>query len=99
MLILQAPYYSLKDMMQHNYPIIPTFILKYKFETNNYIRKCKAPVVIFHGDNDNIIYYGSSLKLKQLFKPSDTLIILKGQGHNGMSDNTDYLAKIQEILK
>ena len=31
LLILQAPYYSLTDMMRHTYPIIPTFLLKYKF--------------------------------------------------------------------
>ena len=34
LLILQAPYYSLTDMMRHKYSIIPTFILKYKFETD-----------------------------------------------------------------
>ncbi|HZH38384.1 MAG TPA: alpha/beta fold hydrolase [Flavisolibacter sp.] len=50
LLILQAPYYSLTDMMRHTYPIIPTFLLKYKFRTNEYLKNCKMPVVIFHGD-------------------------------------------------
>jgi uncharacterized protein len=45
-----------------------------------------------------VIYYGSSLKLKELFKPADTLITLDGQGHNGMSDNTTYLSAIQKII-
>jgi pimeloyl-ACP methyl ester carboxylesterase len=98
LLILQAPYYSLTDMMRHTYPIIPPFILKYKFETNNYIKACKMPVVIFHGDQDEVIYYGSSLMLKTLFKKQDTLITLPGQTHNGITDNTDYKRELQRIL-
>jgi pimeloyl-ACP methyl ester carboxylesterase len=98
LLILQAPYYSLTDMMRHTYPIIPPFILKYKFETNNYLQACKMPVVIFHGDQDEVIYYGSSLRLKTLFKKQDTLITLPGQTHNGITDNVDYKRELQRIL-
>ena len=98
LLILQAPYYSLTDMMRHTYPIIPTFILKYKFKTNDYIKSCKMPIVIFHGDQDEVVYYGSSLKLHNEFKKQDTLITLTGQGHNGITENPDYKIKIQEIL-
>lgn len=99
LLILQAPYYSLTDMMQHNYPIIPTFILKYKLETYKYIKECKTPIVIFHGDNDEVIYYNSSVKLKEQMKPGDKLVTLPGQGHNGMSNNPDYLYELNKILK
>jgi pimeloyl-ACP methyl ester carboxylesterase len=99
LLILQAPYYSLSDMMRHTYPIIPTFLLKYKFQTYEYLENCKMPVAIFHGDQDEVIYYGSSLKLKAAMKTGDTLITLKGQGHNGMTDNPEYITAIQTILK
>jgi len=99
LLILQAPYYSLVDLMKHTYPIIPTFLLKYKFETNRYISNCKMPVVIFHGNADEFIYYNSSVKLKKLMKSSDTLITLNGQGHNGITDNPQYIAAIGEILR
>ena len=99
LLILQAPYYSLTDMMRHTYPIIPTFLLKYKFQTNEYLKNCKIPVAIFHGDQDEVIYYGSSLKLKAVMKAGDTLITLKGQRHNGMTDNPEYIATIQTILR
>jgi pimeloyl-ACP methyl ester carboxylesterase len=97
-LIFQAPYYSLTDMVKHTYPIIPTFILKYKFETGEYLKNCKMPVVIFHGDQDEVIYYGSSLKLKAGFKERDTLITLPGQAHNGMGENPGYLFAMQKVL-
>jgi len=99
LLILQAPYYSLTDLMRHTYPIIPTFLLKYKLKTNQYLKDCKMPVVIFHGNQDEVVYYGSSLKLKEELKSSDTLITLTHQGHNGMTDNPEYIAAIKTILK
>jgi uncharacterized protein len=99
LLILQAPYYSLTDLMKHTFPIIPTFILKYKFETNKFITDCKMPVIIFHGNQDEVIYYNSSVKLKGLMKKSDSLITLNGQGHNGMTNNIEYRTAVQEILK
>lgn len=98
LLILHAPYYSLIDMMRRRYPIIPTFILKYKFRTNEYIKECKMPVVIFHGNKDEVIYHGSSLKLQKLLKATDTMITLNGQGHNGIEDNPEYKIAIAETL-
>ena len=98
LLILQAPYYSLTDMMKKTYPIFPTFILKYKFETNDFIKSCKMPIVIFHGNKDEIIYYESSLKLKELFKKQDTLITLNGQKHNEITDNEAYEIEIKKLL-
>ena len=99
LLILQAPYYSLTDLMKHDYPMIPAFILKYKLETNKYITGCKMPIVIFHGDDDEVIYYNSSIKLKKLLKANDTLITLPGQRHNGMSNNPNYITEIKKILR
>lgn len=56
------------------------------------------PVVIFHGDRDQVISYQSSLKLQKEFKPGDQLITLKGEDHNGMSDVPDYRVAIEKVL-
>lgn len=98
MLILQAPYYSLTDLVRRSFRIIPTFILKYKLENNQHLKHCKMPVVIFHGDQDEVIYYGSSLKLKDGFKTGDRLVTLKGMGHNGMTENPEYKRELKQIL-
>ena len=99
LLILQAPYYNLTDMMKHTYPFVPGILLKYKLATNKYLNDCKMPVVIFHGDKDEVIYYGSSIKIKAEFKQGDTLIKLSGQGHNGITNNADYRTELKILLK
>ena len=98
LLILQAPFYNFTDLVKNIYPFVPTFLLKYKFQTDKYISACKMPVVIFHGDRDEIIYHGSSVKLSRLFKKGDKLVSLRGEGHNGMSSNPQYLNELKTIL-
>lgn len=97
-LILQAPYYSLTDIMHQRFSFIPTFVLKYKFETNVYIKNCNMPITIFHGNQDNVIYYDASLKLKAEFKNKIHLITLDKHGHNGITNNIQYIKKIKNLL-
>lgn len=98
LLILQAPYYNMTDIMKQRFPFIPKFLLKYKFTTNEYLKTCRMPIIIFHGNQDHVIYYGSSKKLEKEFKNGDKLITLQGQGHNGITDNYDYQLEIAKIL-
>lgn len=98
LLILQAPYYSLRDEMKQKFSFLPGFLLKYNFETYQYLKTVKSPVIIFHGNADEVINYKSSLRLKDNFKKGDSLIILNNQGHNGMTDNTDYQKSMERIL-
>lgn len=98
MLILQAPYYNMTNVIQSFCPIIPDFTVRYKLNTNRYITYCKMPIIIYHGNKDRTINYNNSLKLKELLKPNDTLIILDKQTHNGITENSEYLNSITEIL-
>ena len=98
LLLLQAPYYSLGDLAKSLHPIIPGFLLKYKFETFRYLEGVKAPVVIFHGIQDEIIYHGSAEKLKAHLKPTDKVILLPNQGHNGMNENPAYKRQLAQVF-
>lgn len=98
LLILQAPYFSMEDEMDQKFSFLPKFLLKYNFETNKYLKTVKSPVIVFHGDKDEVINYKASLKLKNNFKKGDTLIILKDQNHNGITDNLDYQNSMKTIL-
>ncbi|MDO7845234.1 alpha/beta fold hydrolase [Hymenobacter sp. M29] len=98
MLILQAPYFSMRDLAKRLYPFVPGFLVRYPLPTNELITKVQAPVVLFHGDHDEVIYYQSSVRLKALLKPADRLVLLPGAGHNGMTDNPYYQRELARIL-
>ncbi|BAX82677.1 alpha/beta hydrolase [Labilibaculum antarcticum] len=98
LLVLQAPYYSLTDMMKRRYKYLPAVLLKYKFPTNELITACTMPIVIFHGTQDRIIPYESSLMLQKISKSSDQLITLKDVGHGGINSNPKFKTEIARIL-
>ena len=97
-LILQAPYYSLPDAMHHLRPSFDTTKIAFHFDTYQFLKNTTVPIIIFHGDQDKMFYYGSSLKLAAFFKPGDKLITLKGAGHPFMDQNPDYLYSLKNIL-
>lgn len=95
-LILHAPYYSMTDMMQRNYSVIPTFILRYELATNDYLKDCNMPVHIFHGEDDQVIPVESSVMLSKEFNIPFTK--LENQGHNNMAGNPLALEQLNKIL-
>ena len=97
-LVLFAPYFSMTDMALARYKIIPSFLLKYKFETNKYIAKTKAPITIFHGINDQTIPFHSSTRLSKILTSKDEFVPLKNQGHSGFEKNKKFISKINELL-
>ena len=98
-LILESPYYSLRDVASHVMPIVPSFLLRFNFNTYQYLPKTNCPVYIFHGTEDEVIYYGSSQKLKKYFKASDQLITIENGGHNNLITFAEYRKHLQEVLQ
>ena len=98
-LILKAPYYSIPNLINQSYKLVPPFIIKYKLPTFKYLKTISVPVTIFHGDQDKLIPIKSSYKLKNFFKISDELIVMPGNAHKGFHANDIYRNGIKKILK
>jgi uncharacterized protein len=110
-LVLQAPFcggkaYKTKPRKEadRSFPtlmmkIMPMkLLLKYTLKTNEFLKSCTMPVLIFHGNDDQGTHYGSSVKLKEDFKPGDRLIILEGQGHKNITSNAVYQEEVKKLL-
>ncbi|MBH88820.1 MAG: hypothetical protein CMF71_06315 [Magnetovibrio sp.] len=86
-LILEAPFPSLTSVAKYHYPFVPIkWLLKDKFEQSLHIDKVKAPVFVFHGDQDKTIpiSLGKNLFEKALMPKQSNWF--KGAGHNDLFD-------------
>lgn len=99
LVILQAPFYNMVDWILSLGIKDDLNDLKFEFANNQRIKQIKAPIYIFHGDDDKAVSLKSSLKLRKLFKKIDRLYILKNEGHNDFTKNKDYLIQLSEILR
>ena len=97
-LILESPFFNLPDLKKKLFPFIPDFLLRYRFRTDQVIQKVSCPVYIIHGNSDEVVYFGSSLKLQELFKPADRLFAIDGGHHNDLSAFAGYYEALKIIL-
>lgn len=98
-LILQAPYYSFDELSDSRVPFFPSFLKNFKFETFTYIEKIKAPIYVFHGDQDEVIDVVNSMRLTKLLRSKDTFVLLKNQGHVGVNENFTFQTELKKILE
>lgn len=97
-LVLIAPYYSLVDMTKRRYPYIPTGLLKYRFETGEYLKKVKSKVLLIHGDQDKVLPFESSEMLSKYLKNGSRFLPIKGQGHDDFEQNEIFEEAIRAFL-
>ena len=98
-LVLEAPFYNLKKAVHYYSRFAPTFLLKYAFRTDKDIVKVKAPITLFHGNQDKITSFRESkdlLKLNTSIK-NEHVEIDTGTHHN-LRVFPVYKEKLKEIL-
>jgi pimeloyl-ACP methyl ester carboxylesterase len=98
-LILQSPYYSFTELSSSKVPFFPNFMKKFRFETYEYLPEIKTQIYIFHGMEDRLIPYENSVRLSKMIKSNGHLYLLKGQGHIGMNENSDFQNQLKRILE
>ena len=98
-LALVAPYFSIVDMKNRILPIIPTFLMKYQFRTNEFLPKVTCPVNLFHATNDRVIYYDSAKKLEAINPSQIKLHTQEGGNHRSIIFSELFRRTMSELLR
>lgn len=86
---LEAPYYSAADIAASIYWWLPVrLLMKDKFDSFLHIGKVRAPLLIIHGDQDEIIPLGEGRKLFDSANEPKQMVVVPG-GTHGMIFSSD----------
>lgn len=102
-LILEATFPSTYDVADLHYPWLPKKILvPNRFITKEKIQKVSCPILILHGDRDDLLPYAFAEELYKLAPEPKYILTLEDLGHNDVQEYgkmTEQKEKINEFLK
>jgi len=99
MVILESAYLSMRDLVAQKMPYIPPFLLKYPLRTDQWISKVRCPIYLFHGTEDAMIPYDSSVRLQAYSVAPTQLIPVVGGGHANLPTFEIYQTTLDHILR
>jgi uncharacterized protein len=101
MLLLETPYISLPDVSWSHLPIFPyEKMADYTMHTDQWIAKVKCPIHFFHGTEDELVPYNSSIRLAAILHQNPTIILttIEGGKHKNLSDFKAYHLALDSCL-
>lgn len=72
-LIMVSAFKSIVSIKNEKFPVVPNFLIKYRFDNIAHLKKVSCPVFLFHGDKDQLIPYESMEALREV-RPQNTAI-------------------------
>lgn len=81
-LILDSPYTSMLDLAATHYPILPAdLVMKDRYETMRYIEKVRVPLLVVHGEADQVIPIEMGRKVLAAAQVPKEMIAVPGAPH------------------
>jgi len=82
-LILESPVPSIPELARRHYPFLPVWpLLRTKYDSLAKIEKVATPLLVLHGDRDDVVPFGAGRKLFEAANEPKEFYTIQGAGHN-----------------
>lgn len=98
LLVLVSPYQSIQAMADARYPWVPNAVLRYPLHTDQWLPQVRAPILIFHGEQDALIPISHAQALLERV-PKATLVRVPGAGHSDIQKTPLYTERLMARLQ
>ena len=97
-LVLLTPFTSVPDAAQLAFPWLPArWLVRDRFDSASKASGITMPVLVIHGDRDEVIPYELGARLAPLF-PNGKLVTIPGGHHNDLWERPEVLAAVRAFL-
>ena len=87
--LMVSPYSSMRALADELYPWVPSRVLRYPLATMDYLCRLKGPLMLIHGDKDELIGFHHSEALLRAV-PWAQLLCVEGAGHSDVHQFPSY---------
>ena len=85
--ILEAPYTSIADVAQRQFWFLPVrWLIRDRYDTLAIINRITSPVVVIHGEQDDIIHVSFGKRVFEAAPEPKTAWFFEGAGHNNLKE-------------
>ena len=99
LLVLVTPYASLSRLAAEHMPYVPSALLRYPLASDRIIGDVRSPVLIFHGDRDEVIDVAHAHSLLALAAADAELVEVAGASHTDIQTFAAYRDRLAVRLR
>jgi len=97
--VLEAAFTSIRDMARHHYSFLPVGpLLRTSFDSESRIAKIATPLLMIHGQDDDIVPLDMGRKLFAAAKEPKEFSEVEGAGHNDVYLRAEFTATLKSFL-
>ncbi len=99
-MVLITPYDSIENLAKSKYPIFPvSLLLQDKYDSLSRVKNIQSQTLILLAEHDNVVPLKHSVNLIKAFPASVvTAKIIKGTGHNSISNKLEFHALLGSFM-
>jgi fermentation-respiration switch protein FrsA (DUF1100 family) len=101
-LILESPLPSIAELARHHYPFLPAGrLLRTKYDALSKIGKVRVPLLVLHGDQDEVIPFEAGRRLFGAANEPKRFYTIGGAGHNDtyVVGGREYFRALREFME
>ncbi len=100
-LILETPFASIREMARVAFPFLPVGpFLRTRYDTVEKVKKIKAPVLVVHGDRDDIVPFAQGRAVFEAAREPKEFYTIPGARHNDtyIAGGDAYFAALKNFI-